>query len=156
MNFTLKKLGLSRWRSGRESACQCRRHGFDPWVGKIPWRRKWQPTPIFLPGKSHRQRSLVGYNPWGWRRVGHNLATKQQQHKGAYNRIRLCVCSVTQWCPTLCDTMDYSLQGSSVHGNSQARMLEWVSISFSRETSWPKNRIGFSHVCYIRNWVLYH
>ena len=39
--------------------------GFDPWVGKIPWRRKWQPTPIFLPGESHGRRSLVGYSPWG-------------------------------------------------------------------------------------------
>ena len=38
--------------SGKESACQCRRHGFDPWVRKIPWRRKWQPTPVFLPGES--------------------------------------------------------------------------------------------------------
>ena len=38
---------------------------FDPWVGKIPWRRKWQPTPVLLPGKSHEQRSLVGYSPWG-------------------------------------------------------------------------------------------
>ena len=36
----------------------------DPWVGKIPWRRKWQPTPVFLPGKSHGQRSLAGYSPW--------------------------------------------------------------------------------------------
>ena len=46
----------------------CRRHrrwGFDPWVGRIPWRRKWQPTPVFLLGKSHGQRSLVGYSPWG-------------------------------------------------------------------------------------------
>ena len=53
--------------SGKESACQCRRHrrwGFDPCVGKIPWRRKWQPTPVFLPRKSHGQRSLVGYSPW--------------------------------------------------------------------------------------------
>ena len=41
---------------------QCRRLGFDPWVGKIPWRREWQPTPVFLPGKSHGQRSLVGYS----------------------------------------------------------------------------------------------
>jgi len=37
---------------------------FDPWVGKIPWRRKWQPTPVFLPGESHGQRSLAGYSPW--------------------------------------------------------------------------------------------
>ena len=39
--------------------------GFDPWVGKIPWRRKWQPTPVFLPGKSHEQKSLASYSPWG-------------------------------------------------------------------------------------------
>ena len=41
------------------------KHGFDPWVGKIPWRRKWQPTSVLLPGKSHGQRSLVGYSPEG-------------------------------------------------------------------------------------------
>ena len=41
------------------------RPGFDPWVRKIPWRRKWQPTPIFLPGEFLGQRSLTGYSPWG-------------------------------------------------------------------------------------------
>ena len=45
-----------------------RRLGFNSWVGKIPWKRKWQPTPVFLPGKSHGQRSLVGYSPWGCKR----------------------------------------------------------------------------------------
>ena len=40
------------------------RPGFDPWVGKIPWRRKWQPTLVFLPGKSHGQKNLAGYSPW--------------------------------------------------------------------------------------------
>ena len=48
-------------------------------IRKVPWRRKWQPTPVFLPRKSHGQRSLVGYSPWGCKRVGHDLATKQQQ-----------------------------------------------------------------------------
>ena len=51
------KGGLSWWLSGKESTCQHRRQGFDPWVGKIPWRRKWQPTPVFLPRKSHGQRT---------------------------------------------------------------------------------------------------
>jgi len=51
--------------SDEKSACRrCERCGFDPWVGKIPWRRKGQPTPVFLPGKFHRQRSLVGYSPY--------------------------------------------------------------------------------------------
>ena len=48
-------------------------------VGKIPWRRKWQLTPVFLPGKSHGQRSLVGYSPWGYKKVKYDLVTKQQQ-----------------------------------------------------------------------------
>ena len=52
-----------RWLSGKESTWKCRRHWrcrFDPWIGKIPWRKKWQLTPVFLPGKSHGQRSLPG------------------------------------------------------------------------------------------------
>ena len=54
--------------SGKEPTCQCRRHkrhGFDPWVGKISWKRAWQPTPVFWPGESHGQRSLTGYSLWG-------------------------------------------------------------------------------------------
>ena len=53
--------------------------GFDPWVMKIPWRRKWQPTPVFLPVKSHGQRSLVVYGLLSHNRVSHDLVTKQQQ-----------------------------------------------------------------------------
>ena len=66
--------GFSGGTSGKEPACQCRRLKrcrLDPWVRKIPWRRAWQPTPVFLPGESHGQRSLAGYSPWG-HRVGHN------------------------------------------------------------------------------------
>ena len=54
--------------SGKEPACQCRRYeryGFDPWVRKIPWRRAWQPTPVFLSRESHGQRRVVGYSLWG-------------------------------------------------------------------------------------------
>ena len=54
--------------SDKEPACQwrrCKRRGFDPWVGKKPWRRAWHPTPVFLPGESHGQKSLAGYSPWG-------------------------------------------------------------------------------------------
>ena len=50
--------------SDKESTFQCMGHGFDPWVGKIPWRRAWQPTPVFLPGESHGERSLAGYSWW--------------------------------------------------------------------------------------------
>jgi len=58
-------MGLPWWLNAKESICQGRRPGFDLSVGKIPWRRKWQLTPVFLPGESHGQRSLVGYSPWG-------------------------------------------------------------------------------------------
>ncbi|XDA89333.1 hypothetical protein R6Z07M_018977 [Ovis aries] len=71
---------LPWWLSSRESIFQGRRfkrHGFDPWIRKILWKRKWQPTPVFLLGKSHGQRSLVGYSPWGCKRVGHDLVNKQ-------------------------------------------------------------------------------
>ena len=56
-----------------------RRHGFNPWVGKIPLRRKWQPPLVFFLGLFHGQWSLAGYSPLGHKRVGHNLMTKQQQ-----------------------------------------------------------------------------
>ena len=76
---------------------------FDPWIGKIPCRRKWQPTPVFLPGESHGQRSLVGDS----------------------------CCSVTKSCPTLSNPMDYRLPGSSIQGIFQAKVLEWGAIAFS-------------------------
>ena len=67
---------LPRWISSKESTCQCRRHKFDPWVRKVPCRRKWQPTPVFLPGKFHGQRSLAVYSPWG----GKELDTTECMH----------------------------------------------------------------------------
>ena len=60
--------GFPSGTNGKNSTRPCRRHkklGFDPWVGKVPWRRKWQPAPVFLHGKFHGQRSPVGSSPWG-------------------------------------------------------------------------------------------
>ena len=54
----------------KKSACQCRRCGFNPSIRKILWKREWQPTPVFLPGRSHGKRRLKGYSPWGHKRVG--------------------------------------------------------------------------------------
>ena len=62
------KKGFPGGASGKELVCQCRRykrHRFDLWLRKIPWRRAWKPTLVFLPGEFHGQRSLAGYNPWG-------------------------------------------------------------------------------------------
>ena len=55
---------------GKESACRRRRREFDPWIRKIPWRRAWLQTPVFLPGESHGQSSLAGYSPWGRKQTG--------------------------------------------------------------------------------------
>ena len=88
---------LPRWLSSKESACQCwrrRRCGFNPWVGKIPWRRKWQPTPVFLPGIFHRQRSLAGYSPWG-HKVGYDWVTEPSNH---YHPIFTAVISCLDGC----------------------------------------------------------
>ena len=59
--------------------------GFDPWVGKIPWRRAWQPTLVSLPGESHGQRNLVGYSPWGCR-VGHDWHDLAQHNRKVWIR----------------------------------------------------------------------
>ena len=58
-SWWMQRSVLPRWLSGKESTCQYRRREFDPWVRNIPWRRKWKLTPVFLPGKSHGQRSLA-------------------------------------------------------------------------------------------------
>jgi len=87
---------LPRW--------QCRRHkrrGLDPRVRKIPWRRKWEPTPASLSGEPHGQRSLAGYGPWGCR--------------GRHNLKGLQFSSVAQLCLTLCNPMDRSTPGLPVH-----------------------------------------
>ena len=63
----------------KEPTCQCRRgkrRGFDPWVRRIPWRTKWLPTPAFLPGKFHGQRSLAGYGPWGHKQSDMNVGLR--------------------------------------------------------------------------------
>ena len=80
-------LGFPRWLSGKESTYQCRRHkrsGFDSWVRKIPWRRAWQPTPVFLPGKFHGLRSLMGYIVHGVTKGQEWLSNWAWSHSGLY------------------------------------------------------------------------
>ena len=115
---------------GKEPAYQCKKHGFDLWVGMIAWRRTWWPTPIFLPRESHGQRSLVGYS--------HGV-TKSQTRQSAFTYLNVLAGLSVKLCPTLCDPMDCSPPGSSVHGILWARILEWVAISFSRGYYWPRD-----------------
>ena len=145
--------------AGKEPTCQCRRHRFLGW--EDPLEKERQPTPVFLPGKSHGQRSLVGYSPWGHKELDMTECTRTGQDryilfsdtkcplanlppKSAWNT---CLSGadqdqnvlVAQLFPTLCDPMNCSLPGSSVHGISQARKLKWAAISFSRVFSWPRD-----------------
>ena len=69
-------LGFPGGSDGKASACKCGKPGFDPWARQIPWRRKWQLTPVLLPGKFHGWRSLVGYSPWDCK----ELDTTEQLH----------------------------------------------------------------------------
>jgi len=74
-SLCMESCGLPWWLSGKESTCQCWRPRFDPWLGKISWRRKWQPpTPVFLPRKSPGQRSVVALQSMWSQRVGQDLA----------------------------------------------------------------------------------
>ena len=92
-------MGLPPCLSGKDSACQCRRCGFDPWVRKIPWRRKGQPTSVFLPGASHWQRSLVGHSPWGHKELEMVQWLNHHHHH---------VISVTTFC-RVCITNEYGI-----------------------------------------------
>ena len=123
-----RRTGASLVAHGEESACRCRRCRFDPLVENISWRRKWQNTsvfffffftPVFLPGKSHGQRSLDGYSP--------------------------CVLAkLLQSCPTPWKSMDRGLPDSSVHGILLVRILEWVAMPSSRGSSQPRDRTYIS------------
>ena len=112
---------------------------------KREWRRKWHPTPVFLPGRVRGQCSLVGYSPWGRKQLG--LAEQMNTHGResvcvcvyAYVRTSVCACVHlcvralrAQSCQSLCNAMDCSPPGSSVHWILQARILEWVAMPFSR------------------------
>ena len=90
---------------------QCRRPRFSPGVRKICWRRKWQPTPVLLPGKPHGERSLEGHSPWGCQsrtQLSNQTTTTIMSSGHQFS-------SVTQSCLTLCDPMNHSMPGLPVY-----------------------------------------
>ena len=173
-------MGFPDGASSEEPACQHRRLKrlrFHPWVGKIPWRRAWQPTPVSLPGELHGQRSLAGYSPWGRKEsdttealmhpcfftsLHHDILRKWKYlvHLGKLDEFRgihlefgsslvqnfivCCCCLLAKLCLILCNAMDCSPPDSSVHGILQARRLEWAAISFSKCSSWLRDRTWVS------------
>ena len=98
-----------RWHSGKESACRCRtrkRCPFNSWVGNIPWRKKWQSTPVFLPGKFHGQKSLLGDSPCGLKELDttehihtHSLHENRCQHsKQNFSKLNSIMCKQDNTC----------------------------------------------------------
>ena len=105
--ITLITWYLSWWLGGKEFTFQCRRLrrcGFDPWVGKIPWRKKWESTPVFLPAKSHGQRSLAGYSPWGCKRIRYDFVIEQQYY------FQLCILKIQEEKKKLCPLFLYHMR----------------------------------------------
>ena len=124
------------------------RRRFSPWVGKIPWRRAWQPTPVFLPGKFHRQRSLEGYSPWG-----HKSQTLLSTHTDylctpkftCQNLTPNVLCGGGAFCRLLCDKGKALLKGISVLRKDPQR--DPLPLSPLEDTArWPfVNQDGGSH-----------
>ena len=83
---------------------RCRRHKFSPWVGKILWRRVWQPTPVFLPGKSHEQRNLAGCDPWDHKELDTTKVTEHARIHWGWIWIYFNVCFLNYYCEK-CDTV---------------------------------------------------
>ena len=119
---------------------------FNSWVRKLPWSRKWQSPPVYLPVKFHGQRSLAGYSPWShksqtWLSVHAHAGVRSKGNAAA-----AAAAKSHQSCSTLCDPIDASPPGSPVPGILQARTLEWVAISFSDAWKWKGKVKSLSHV----------
>ena len=130
---------LPCWLNGKESACQCKRHGFNPWAKKMPWRRKWRPIPGFLPGKSQGQRSLAGYSPWGHKRVKHDSVTKQQPPPSLFTTLsclKLFCLPVYCLCPPKQQAQLSPFLVSLIHPNCSF-VLATTSSSFPAEIMQP-------------------
>ena len=82
----MRHMDFSHGSDAEESACNSGEPGFNPCVGKIPWRREWQPTPVFLPGESHGQRSLAGCSSHGGKELDTTEATKTHERHMAFLR----------------------------------------------------------------------
>ena len=117
-NFYWNIVGLPRWLSAKKSSCQGRRLGFDPWVGKIPWSRKWQPTSVSLPGKFYGQRHLAGCSPSDHEEL--NTAERLSTHRSWLrsnvvfycrarwvSRAHTCIPSLLDFIPTLVGAVHY-------------------------------------------------
>ena len=116
---------------------RCKRCKFDAWVEMIPWRRKWQPTPVFLPGNFYRQRTLAGYSLWGCKRVRHNWAQAQTEFQEAVVSLEMVACwgpsKVHFSCSVVSDFLQpHGLQHTMLPCLSPTPGIYWNSCPLSR------------------------
>ena len=126
-------LGLPWWLCGKQATCQSKRCGYALWVRKIPWRRKWQPTPAFLSGKSHGRRSVASYNPWSPKRAGYDLET-EQQYSHCLEKEYTTQISINRWMYK--QIADYSWNGILLCNKKELpiHVTTWMNI----KTCWTK------------------
>ena len=131
----------------KESTCQAGDCRFNSWVRKMPWRRKWQPNLVFLPGKSHGQRNLMGYSPWGCQRVTHDLVTKQQPSCFQYFLSpsslppkNLSIFTIPGFLNTF---IPFSLLGLSLH--CSISISTWQNLSILLGAAWMCKVFRFTH-----------
>ena len=139
--------------SGKQPACQCRRyerHRFNPWVGKIPWKKKWQPTPVFLPGKCHGQRYLVDSCPWGHKELD---TTERQCNAKMLTWLSVQFSSVAQSCPTLATPWTVAHQAPLFMGFP--REEHWSGLPFLLPGDLPNPGIEPASPAFGRQ-ILYH
>ena len=135
--------GLPRWLRVKNSSAK-QEMWVQSLIKKIPWRRKWQTTPVFLLGKSHGQRSLVGYSPWGCQRVRHDSVSKQQEQQQYY------IANCVSWVPKLAlpDLWTHSQHGSCLHTGDLLYSIGPESVS----TCYLKSE-GTRWWCRFTRWV---
>ena len=142
--------------SGKEPTCQyrrCKRRGFNPRIGKIPWRGAWQPTPVFLPEKSHGQRSLVGYSPWDRKELD-TTKHAHTHHTGCYRRSSWDLLSIT-W-PALLSSQHLELSALHQHAFAATTVSLWNVSSKAKATtttSTPQTLLLFSPFSFLNNTV---
>ena len=141
--------GLPGWLSAKESGCQCKRHkrqGFDPWVGKIPWRGKWQPTPVFLPGKSHGQKSLVGYSPWGRKELDTTERLSAHAHTHTHTHTRSCASLYSPSSKWFHDALCVAQQKKGTRNGCYPYNWHWQQLSHRTERTCENHHHSFATV----------
>ena len=136
---------LRRW----SIRLQCRRPRFNPWVGKTPWRREWQATPVFLPAEFHGQRGRAGSSPQGCKEPD---VTGKLTHMHTHTAF---LQSESESLSAVSDSLRcYGLY--TVHGALQSRILAWVAKPFSSISSGPRSRTGVSCTAggFFTNWAI--